>query len=245
MQRIGRVDRRMNPEVEELLLADHPEQKTLRGTVAYWNFLPPDELDVLLRLYSKVSHKTLRISKTFGIEGKRLLRPEDDYEALKEFNHAYEGSTTRLEEMHLEYQKLLQNDPGLEPHLNALPGRLFSGKAHPKTDTRAVFFCYALPAPPAQVKGRAEQFAEEWTEEAGHTRWYLSDLEGVSITEEPSQIIDLVRCLPDTPRQTLVQQKTLSEVRMKVEKHIKNTYLRQVQAPIGVQPILKAWMELS
>lgn len=244
MQRIGRVDRRMNPEVEELLLADHPDQKSLRGTVSYWNFLPPDELDVLLRLYSKVSHKTLRISKTFGIEGKRLLRPEDDYEALKEFNHAYEGSTTKLEEMHLEYQKLLQNDPGLEPRLNALPGRLFSGKAHPKTDTRAVFFCYALPAPPAQVKGKEEQFAEEWTEEAGHTRWYLSDLEGGSIIEEPSQIIDFVRCLPDTARQAKVERKTLSEVRMRVEKHIKNTYLRQVQAPIGVRPVLKAWMEL-
>jgi superfamily II DNA/RNA helicase len=245
MQRIGRVDRRMNSEVEELLLADHPDQKSLRGTVAYWNFLPPDELDVLLKLYSKVSHKTLRISKTFGIEGKRLLRPEDDYEALKEFNHAYEGSTTKLEEMHLEYQKLLRNDSELESRLNALPGRVFSGKAHPKADTRAVFFCYALPAPPSLVKGKNEQFAEEWTEEAGHTRWYLSDLEGGSIVEEPSQIIDFVRCLPDTPRQAMVERKTLSEVRTRVERHIKNTYLRQVQAPIGVKPVLKAWMELS
>jgi hypothetical protein len=77
--------------------------------------------------------------------------------------------------MHLEYQKLLQNDPGLELRLNALPGRLFSAKAHTKADTRAVFFCYALPAPPAQVKGKELQSAEEWTEEAGHTRSYLSD----------------------------------------------------------------------
>jgi superfamily II DNA or RNA helicase len=245
MQRIGRVDRRMNPEVEALLLADHPDQKGLRGTVAYWNFLPPDELDVLLSLYSKVSHKALRISKTFGIEGKRLLRPEDDYEALKEFNHAYEGSTTKLEEMHLEYQKLLQNDPGLELRLNALPGRLFSGKANTKADTRAVFFCYALPAPPAQVKGEELQSAEEWTEEAGHTRWYLSDLEAKSIVEEPSQTIDYVRCLPTTPRQQIVDRKTLSEVRVKIERHIKNSYLKQVQAPIGVKPVLKAWMELS
>jgi hypothetical protein len=79
MQRIGRVDRRMNPEVEQSLVADHPDQEEIRGTVAYWNFLPPDELETLLSLYGKVSHKTLRISKTFGIEGKRLLRPEDGY----------------------------------------------------------------------------------------------------------------------------------------------------------------------
>src|SRR5205085_10523569 len=68
MQRIGRVDRRLNPEVEARLVIDHPEQAKLRGKVAYWNFLPPEELNELLTLYRQVAHKTLRISKTFGIE---------------------------------------------------------------------------------------------------------------------------------------------------------------------------------
>jgi len=95
MQRVGRVDRRMNPEVEARLLADHPDQAPLRGRVAYWNFLPLDELDELLRLYGKVSHKTLRISKTFGIEGQKLLRPEDDFEALRNFNHLMKARRPR------------------------------------------------------------------------------------------------------------------------------------------------------
>ena len=30
-----------------------------------------------------------------------------------------------------------------------------------------------------------------------------------------------------------------------LNKHIKNTYLKQVQAPIGVKPVLKCWMELN
>jgi superfamily II DNA or RNA helicase len=245
MQRIGRVDRRMNPEVEQHLLADHPDQKGIRGSVEYWNFLPPDDLDVLLRLYSRVSHKTLRISKTFGIEGKRLLRPEDDYEALRDFNHSYEGSTTKLEEMHLEYQRLLKEQPDLEARLNALPGRVFSGKAHPKEGSRAVFFCYALPAPPAEVKDQAKNAPEEWTEEAGHTRWYLYDLASEKITDEPAEIIELVRSKPHTPRQQIIPQPTLSEIRVKMDKHIKNTYLRQVVAPVGVKATLKTWMELS
>jgi superfamily II DNA/RNA helicase len=244
MQRIGRVDRRMNPEVEQRILADHPEQKEIRGTVAYWNFLPPDELDDLLRLYKRLSHKTLRISKTFGIEGKRLLRPEDDYEALREFNHTYEGTTTKLEEMHLEYQRLLQEQPDLESRLNALPGRVFSGKAHPKEGSRAVFFCYALPAPAAESKDKEKQ-PEEWTEEAGHTRWYLYDLASEKIIEEPAEIIELIRCRPETPRRQAIEKQTLSEIRAKVDKHIKNTYLRQVVAPVGVKARLKAWMELS
>src|SRR4029077_16412656 len=53
MQRIGRVDRRLNPEVEKRILSDHSDERPQRGTVAYWNFLPPEELDTLLRLYGK------------------------------------------------------------------------------------------------------------------------------------------------------------------------------------------------
>jgi superfamily II DNA or RNA helicase len=245
MQRIGRTDRRMNPHIEATILADHPDQQGIRGTVAYWNFLPPDELDTLLKLYNKVSRKALRISKTFGIEGKRLLRPDDDFEALREFNETYEGTTTKAEEMHLEYQKLVQQDPGLEARLNLLPGRVFSGKSHPKEATRAVFFCYALPAPPAAVKGKEQVTADEWTEDAGHTRWYLYDIASGDIIDEPSKIIELIRSAPDTPRQHMIERTTLSEIRAKLDKHIKNTYLRQVVAPVGVKARLKAWMELS
>lgn len=245
MQRIGRVDRRMNPDIEKNLLADHPDQKSLRGKIVYWNFLPPEELDQLLRLYSRVSHKTLRISKTFGIEGKKLLTPDDDYDALKDFAQAYEGQTTPVEAMHLEYQKLLKDDPGLEARLNALPGRVFSGKEHPKPDTQSVFFCYALPAPPAQVRDLSSGDALLWTEEAGDTKWYLFDLTTEKIADDPSEILTYIRCTPQTPRRRAVTDATLSDVRAKVEKHIKNTYLKAAQAPIGVKPILKAWMELN
>jgi hypothetical protein len=51
--------------------------------------------------------------------------------------------------------------------------------------------------------------------------------------------------LDDTPRHCTVPKETLSEVRGKVERHIRNTYLKSVQAPVGIQPTLKAWMELS
>ena len=125
MQRIGRVDRRMNPEVEKRLVAEHPQVAASRGKVSFWNFLPPDELNLVLTLYRKVTQKTLLISKTLGIEGKKLLTPEDDFDALKEFNHAYEGTRMAVEDMHLEYQALLQVDPELEVRLKRLPGGYF------------------------------------------------------------------------------------------------------------------------
>jgi superfamily II DNA or RNA helicase len=237
MQRIGRVDRRLNPDVEVRIIADHPEIKDSRGKVTFWNFLPPDELNAILSLYTCVTRKTLLISKVLGIEGKKLLTPEDDYEALKEFNHNYEGTRTVIEDMHLEYQSLLQSNPELEAYLKCLPGAVFSGRKRPSKGTRGVFFCYGLPA--------LDKEKNEFTEQAGTTRWYLFDLERDALLEEPSEIIASVRSTPETPRRCTTEEKTLMEIRSKVEKHIKNTYLKRVDAPIGVKPALRCWMEVN
>jgi hypothetical protein len=35
------------------------------------------------------------------------------------------------------------------------------------------------------------------------------------------------------------------ECRARVEKHIKNTYLKRVDAPVGVNPALRCWMEVN
>ena len=244
MQRIGRVDRRMNPEIEKKLVKDHPEVKAFRGTVEYWNFLPPGELDELLNLYKKVSSKTLLISKTLGIEGKKLLKPDDDFAALRDFDHAYEGEPTSLETMHLEYQRLLAVHPDLPARLDALPGRVFSGKAHLQPGTQAVFFCFALPGKDATVT-EAETDADAWTVAAGRTEWQLIDLQSGNITSDAAGIDAIIHCEPETPRRCEIAQHTLVEARNRVEKHLKNGYFRQVQAPVGVGPVLVAWMELN
>ncbi|MEI8324179.1 MAG: helicase-related protein [Betaproteobacteria bacterium] len=244
MQRIGRVDRRMNPEIEKKLIKDHPDVTAIRGTVEYWNFLPPGELDELLNLYKKVSNKTLLISKTLGIEGKKLLRPEDDFAALRDFDHSYEGEPTALETMHLEYQRLLAVHPDLPARLEALPGRVFSGKAHVRPDAQAVFFCFGLPGKDNSGTDPATE-AQAWTLTAGRTEWLLLDLETGKVHEDAAAIDALIHCEPETPRRCQIAQTTLVEARAKVEKHLKNGYLRQVQAPLGVAPELIAWLELN
>lgn len=244
MQRIGRVDRRMNPEIEKKLIKDHPDVKAIRGTVEYWNFLPPGELDELLNLFKKVSNKTLLISKTLGIEGKKLLRPDDDFAALRDFDHSYEGEPTALETMHLEYQRLLAAHPDLPARLEALPGRVFSGKAHIQAGTQAVFFCFGLPGKDNTVTDAALE-GDAWTPAAGRTEWLLLDLQTGNVIEDAAGIDAVIHCEPETPRRCQIAQATLSETRAKVEKHLKNGYFRQVQAPVGVAPQLIAWMELN
>jgi len=237
MQRIGRVDRRMNPDVEARLLADHPEQKNGRGKVIFWNFLPPGELNLILSLYQTVTGKILMISTTLGIEGKKLLRPEDDYQALIEFTHNYEGTKTPIENLHLEYQALIQADPGLEARLVDLPGSVFSGRRREGQGIRGVFFCYRLPA--------LDVLSEEFTEAAGTARWYYVDLETEAILEDAGQIAESIRSTPTTPRVCQMDESTLLDLRTKVRKYIKNSYLKRVDAPVVVEARLVAWMEVT
>ncbi|MDP8228753.1 MAG: helicase-related protein, partial [Candidatus Electryoneaceae bacterium] len=244
MQRIGRIDRRLNPDTEARIIADHPDQKRIRGQIAYWNFLPPDDLEVLLKLYSRVSQKTLRISKTFGIEGKRLLTPDDDYEDLRNFIDQYEGKPSPIELMNLELQKLLRQHSGLEERLNNLPQKIFSGRENPVSNARAVFFCYALPGRDKKQTGQSG--SSVWSVEAGFTKWYLYDLEKEEFLEKAEDILEYIRSESDTERRCVIDPTILKEIREKLERHIKYTYMKKVQAPpLGVKPVLKAWMELN
>ena len=236
MQRIGRVDRRFDAAVEENLVKSHPEVVELRGKVRFWNFLPPDELNDVLTLYKRVTDKTLRISKTLGIEGRQLLTPEDDYESLKEFNNIYEGAITVEEEMRLEYQRFLRDYPEIAQKLNNYPLRLFSGKEKQEIKSKHVFFCYELPSKNANG---------DWLIESGYVRWYLYVIDGDEIIEDIKKIVDIVRTSQGTPRKISDDKYQLVEIKSKFEKKALVPFLREIQAPIGIKPRLKAWMEIS
>ena len=98
----------------------------------------------------------------------------------------------------------------------------------------------AAPAEPAVQQGLLA-----WTEAAGRTAWYLYDVAADKILEDATAMVALIRCSPDTPLQCVLEQKTLKDIRAKVEKHIDRSYMKSLQAPQGVKPVLKAWMELG
>ena len=244
MQRIGRVDRRVNPDTEKALLAAHPHLAATRGTIVYWNFLPPDELDSLLRLYNRVNRKTLVISRTFGIEGRKLLTPDDEFDPIKEINEQYEGEESDSEALRLEYEELVRLHPDLAAQLPELPLKIFSGRKTPQSGIRAVFFCFRIPHPDPDLV-QASDGASRWSESAGETVWLCTDPEGKAIAETPRTIADLIRSLPDTAIHHSLDRAGLSKLREKVEKELIKTHLRSLQAPIGISPVLKCWMEIS
>jgi hypothetical protein len=65
------------------------------------------------------------------------------------------------------------------------------------------------------------------------------------IFDDPADIVGSIRSKPDTPRKCTTEEKTLIELRTKVQRHITNTYLKRVDAPLGVKPSLRCWMELN
>lgn len=244
MQRIGRVDRRMNAEVEARMIADHPELAPLRGKVAFWNFLPPDELDELLHLFQRVTNKTLMISRTLGIEGRTLLTPDDRFDPIRELNEQCDGTLSEAEQLRLEYMALVQAHPDLAAAVGTLPLKLFSGRVSPRPGSRAVFFCYRIPRPDPELI-ETETGQPRWSDAAGFTVWLCYDLQGDRILTDPAAIAALVRSDPATPRHCAIDRAELSELRKRVEKLVVNDYLRPLQAPVGVTPILKCWMELN
>ena len=233
MQRIGRVDRRRDSTIEAHLLADHPELLADRQNAYYWNFLPPKELEQLLNLYQTVSKKTLRISKTFGIEGKKLLTPDDDFDALKDFNSQYEGETSWDEEIALAYQELLAANPGYPDLIEMMPKKMYSGKQ--SSTHKGFFFCYELPM---------KRTDNTWTNGDGWYRWYMLDVETGKIIETAYDVWQAIQCGPEEPRKVQTDEAGFAEAKKAIEKHIKKNYMRSVQAPLGVSPRLVTWMEL-
>ena len=75
--------------------------------------------------------------------------------------------------------------------------------------------------------------------------WACFDLQGKMVLTEAGAIAALIRSTPDTSRKTAIEEATLSDLRKKVEKQLIAEFLRPLQAPVGVAPVLKCWMELN
>lgn len=106
-----------------------------------------------------------------------------------------------------------------------------------------MFFCFRIPRPdPALIDTESGQ--PRWSDSAGFTVWACYDLAGKQILTEPAAIARLIRSTPETPRSCAIERTLLAEIRRKAEKQLTGDILRPLQAPVGVTPILKCWMEL-
>ena len=207
----------------------------------FWNFLPADALTPYLKLYERVAGKVLRISKTFGIEGRQLLTDKDDYDDLRDLI-SLDGDKSVEESLQLEWEALKAEHPDLAERVADMPNRIFSGREAPESAAKGVFFCLALPG----LKPGAPEDAgpEHWDAASGKPAWLYVDAGG-AISEGLAQIAETIRSTPDTPRHLDTPRDRLRASRDAVLKHVRNGYMKRMQAPPGVEPVIKAWMELN
>ena len=234
----------MNPEIEKRILAVHPEEKEFRGKMWFWNFLPPSELNDLLSLYHRVSHKVLRISETTGLEGKKLLTPDDHFKTLKDFNASYEGQATTEEQLRLLLNKALHEDPDLESFLETLPWRVFSAKAADGGNP-GIFACYRFPS--TGKRGTAQ--------ELGELRWYFLPDGSTEVLTTVDQINEFIACDKYTPRSLCRPLKHRRERLKEIEAHIRSRDLKARKAVTMAQVVggqgdesklqLVAWMDIA
>lgn len=174
MQRIGRVDRRMNPAIEKELVKERPSAKKSRGHIQIRNFLPPTEIEDLIKLYNRVHGKTLMISSTLGIPGGKLIDESDLYDDVKvfqAFKDEYNGDIAPIEELRLKWLTLVKDNPGLEELVDRLPDGISTAKDGKPT---GVFVCRRIP-----LLTKATDGAEaKWSIEPGEIQWSVRTPDG-------------------------------------------------------------------
>ena len=136
--------------------------------------------------------------------------------------------------MSLAYQDLMIANPKYDKFVETLPKKMYSGRL---SVTRVgVFFCYELPTKRADGT---------WTDGDGLYRWYLIDPITNDITENAYEIWKAIHCNPTEARYLSVTEEQFKEIRKTMEKHIKNSYMKAVQAPLDVKPRLVTWMQIK
>ncbi|MEW6209200.1 MAG: C-terminal helicase domain-containing protein, partial [Acidobacteriota bacterium] len=226
MQRIGRVDRRLDPAIEKTIGRAPDNNK-----IYVYNFLPPDELDELLKLSQRVTGKLLRISKTLGIESP-VLTPDEDFAALRLFNEQYLGKKSIEEQLHEELDAIRRDHPALYEELPDFPKRVFSGRRADDDASRGLFCAYRFPSLKPDTPGEL--------------RWYfrLAATGEILESDRLEDIANAIRSLPDTHRVTAASDDDLKAWRKEIEQKLVNRYLRDLNAPQGARATLVCWMEV-
>ena len=240
MQRIGRVDRRMNPQIEKELVKEKPAAKKSRGHIQIRNFLPPAEIETLLTLYSRVQSKTLMISSTLGIPGGKLIDESDMYDDVKvfqAFKDEYNGDIAPIEELRLKWLNLVKENPDLDELVERLPDGISTAKGGKPS---GVFICRRVPV---LTKVKDDDPDAEWTIEPGEIEWSLRTPDGV---ERALHTVDgAITAEPSTPSTAFSNRSKLHASLREFERDETKRLRKETQLPMDAPtPKTICWMEV-
>jgi len=242
LQRIGRVDRRLNQATEDEMVADHPDLTKMRRKVFFWNFLPPDGLNDVLSLFSKVTSKVSTISAVLGLEG-NIVQAGEKNDPIKLFNQKCDGTLSAGEEMQLEYMRLQREFPDDFMAARGLPEKSFSGRKSTSGAPRGIFYCFRLPGQEQVAIGEEEP---DWSVDAGDCVWLYYNRSDNKISANQGEIFQHIRSEKKDPRLVDITPEELATIRKTVEKFVKREYIEPLDptADVGDGKCI-CWMQVS
>ena len=147
IQRIGRVDRRLN-------LAVTPETHEFE----ILNVTPAEEIEEIIQLVGTLENRTLRISRALGLD-QAFFSSDDPAGNLKEFNALEEGKHTPTERARSSYAHLLHEPPDERTRqiLEATPPGAFAIWDNAPHD--GLFALFTLEAKPSAPQSDLDRFS--------------------------------------------------------------------------------------
>jgi superfamily II DNA or RNA helicase len=241
MQRIGRVDRRMNSAIEAELVKEKPATKKSRGHIQIRNFLPPAEIETLLTLYNRVQNKTLMISTTLGIPGGKLFDESDlfdDVKVFQAFKDEYNGEIAVIEGLRLKWLELAKADQGLEELVDRLPDGISTAKTGKPA---GVFVCRRVPV---LTKAHEDDEEPEWSIEPGDVEWALRTSDGVERTL--NAIDKAIAAEKASPAEAFSDRVKLQSALRRLESDETKRLRKKTQMPLDAPaPKTLCWIEVQ
>ncbi|MBI2298659.1 MAG: DEAD/DEAH box helicase family protein [Armatimonadetes bacterium] len=225
IQRIGRVDRRLDPEIT-------PHDHEFRIV----NVLPPPEIETILNLVGTIEDRQLKISRALGLD-QSFFRADDPAGTLKEFNRLYEGTKTVRDEAAEAYTTLFgEPDPANIARLEALPPGAFGvWSGAPRDGLFAVFVMRASQATDAD----RERFA-------GLLDRPVLALEqpGRPPLDDAGAILKLLAGIPPDARSgTPSDEEQLADRLKQLKNDVRQSFAAR-ELPRTIRPELVCWLEL-
>lgn len=221
MQRIGRVDRRMDT-----------TKPVTYDKVHVFNFLPPADLERILQLYTRVSGKLISINKTLGIEAP-VLTADDDFKAMDFYQNLGDFTMSPQERVRLKAHELEAKHPELWSESQRFPNRIYSGK---KSKGQKLFLAYRV------VTGYDANNLD--VQPLTDVKWYLIDGKTEKITETLEDIHREIECKEATDRITAMPYQERNRLRQIVESKALAQHRFRAGIPANFKDELICWMEV-
>ncbi|HLJ54666.1 MAG TPA: C-terminal helicase domain-containing protein, partial [Chthonomonadaceae bacterium] len=229
IQRIGRVDRRLRPEL--------PESRTKSFEII--NILPPDEIDKIINLVGTIENRTLRISNALGLD-MSFFKEDDPAGNLKEFNATVEGSTTRADEARNSYARLGVEPPDAKTRdiLAQLPPGAFGVWCN--APLNGLFALFQMAPKPEATAADKSRFAAV----IGRPVLILDRGDGTPAVHDAGEIlVTLGQTVPGAKSGDPSDEAALAK-RLKALKDRVRQSFAEINLPGSIVPQLVCWMEL-